>query len=80
MGEWCGLCGVDIWAYCLMPNHIHLIAVPKEKDSIRKAIGEAHRRYARMINFRVGWQGYLWQGRFFSFVMNEQYLLAAVDT
>ena len=78
MAEWCGRCGVDIWAYCLMPNHIHLIAVPKEKDSMHKAIGEAHRRYARMINFREGWRGYLWQGRFSSFVMNERYLLAAV--
>lgn len=45
---------------------------------MRKAIGEAHRRDARMINFREGWQGYLWQGRFSSFVMDEQYLLAAV--
>ena len=77
MAEWCRRCGVDIWAYCLMPNHIHLIAVPKGKDSMRKAIGEAHRRYARMINFREGWRGYLWQGRFSSFVMDGRYLLAA---
>ncbi|MEA1991141.1 MAG: transposase [Thermodesulfobacteriota bacterium] len=78
MAEWCRRCGVDIWAYCLMPNHTHLIAVPQTEDSMRKAIGEAHRRYARMINFREGWRGYLWQGRFSSFVMDERYLLAAV--
>jgi putative transposase len=78
MVEWCGRCGVDIWAYCLMPNHTHLIAVPRTEEGIRKAIGEAHRRYARMINFREGWRGYLWQGRFHSFAMDEQYLLAAV--
>ena len=68
MAEWCSRCGVDIWAYCLMPNHTHLIAVPQTEDGMRKAIGEAHRRYARMINFREGWRGYLWQGRFHSFV------------
>lgn len=78
MAEWCSRCGVDIWAYCLMPNHTHLIAVPRTEEGMRKAIGEAHRRYARMINFREGWRGYLWQGRFSSFVMDERYLLTAV--
>ena len=42
-----------------------------------RAIGEAHRRYTRRINFREKWRGYLWQGRFASFVMDEPYLLAA---
>jgi Transposase and inactivated derivatives len=46
MAEWCNQCGVEIWAYCLMPNHVHLIAVPDNEDSLAKAIGEAHRRYA----------------------------------
>ena len=77
MAEWCGKCGVKIWAYCLMPNHVHLIAVPESIDGLRRAIGEAHRRYTRQINFREKWQGHLWQGRFFSFLMDEKYLLAA---
>jgi len=77
MSEWCIRCGVEIWCYCLMPNHTHLIAVPSDKDSLKSAIGEAHRRYARMINFRNGWRGYFWQGRFSSFVMDERYCLAA---
>jgi putative transposase len=76
MSEWCGKYQVVIWAYCLMPNHIHLIAVPKTKDGLNLAIGEAHRRYTRRINFREGWRGHLWQGRFSSFVMDERYLLA----
>ncbi|WP_246556012.1 transposase [Desulfonema magnum] len=67
---------VDIWAYCLMPNHIHLIAVPETKDGLNLAVGEAHRRYIRRINFREGWRGHLWQGRFASFIMDEKYLLA----
>ena len=76
MSEWCKTHDVEIWAYCLMPNHIHLIAVPKNSDSLRLSIGEAHRRYTRRINFRKGWRGHLWQGRFSSFIMDEKYLLA----
>ncbi len=77
MADWCRDEGVEIWSYCLMPNHIHLIAVPKTKNALRRAVGEAHRRYTRRINFREKWRGYLWQGRFASFVMDEPYLLAA---
>ncbi len=77
MREWCDAAGVEVWAYCLMPNHVHLIAVPEREESLARGIGEAHRRYTRHINFRQGWKGYLWQGRFASFPMDEDYLLAA---
>ena len=77
LGEWCGRCGVAVWAYCLMPNHVHLIVVPRRADGLRRALGEAHRRYTRRINFREGWRGHLWQGRFASFAMDERYLLRA---
>ena len=76
MSQWCERYCVEIWAYCLMPNHIHLIAVPKTKDGLNLAIGEAHRRYTRRINFRKGWRGHLWQGRFLSYILDERYLLA----
>ena len=76
MAEWCQKCQVAIWAYCLMPNHVHLIAVPATDEGLRQGIGEAHRRYSRLINFREGWRGHLWQGRFASFPMDENYLLA----
>ncbi len=77
MAEWCQRCGVEIWAYCLMPNHVHMIAVPEHEDSLSRAIGEAHRRYTVAINSREDWRGFLWQGRFASAVMDEQYLLTA---
>ena len=77
MSDWCREEGVEIWSYCLMPNHVHLIAVPKTEGGLRRAIGESHRRYTRRINFREQWRGYLWQGRFASFIMDEPYLLAA---
>jgi len=77
MADFCREEAVEVWSYCLMPNHIHLIVVPRTEQGLRRAIGEAHRRYTRTINFREHWRGYLWQGRFGSFVMDEPYLLAA---
>ena len=77
MSEWCSKHRVDIWAYCLMPNHVHLIAVPQSIEGLARAIGEAHRRYTRRVNFREGWRGHLWQGRFASYVLDEAHLIAA---
>ena len=75
--EWCGKEGVEIWAYCLMANHVHLIVNPGASSNLAKAIGEPHRRYTEMINHREGWKGFLWQGRFSSFPMDEAWLLRA---
>ncbi|MDJ0943575.1 MAG: transposase, partial [Kiloniellales bacterium] len=54
----CAEARVAVWTYCLMPNHVHLVLVPKEPDGLRRALGEAHRRYTRRINFREGWRGH----------------------
>ena len=70
--------GVAVWAYCLMPNHVHLVVVPEEKDSLARLFRYVHRHYSRRINFRENWKGHLWQERFHSFVMDERYLLATV--
>ena len=53
MSEWCGERGVEVWAYCLMPNHVHLITVPQSEDGLRRAIGEAHRRYTAFFTQRL---------------------------
>jgi putative transposase len=65
-------------AWCLMDNHVHLILVPNSADGLRATLGEAHRRYTRAINFREGWRGYLFQGRFGSYPMDDGHLMAAV--
>lgn len=65
-------------AWCLMDNHVHLILVPQSADGLRAALAEAHRRYSRRINFREGWRGYLFQGRFGSYPMDAAHLMAAV--
>ncbi|HTR84436.1 MAG TPA: transposase [Reyranella sp.] len=77
LAEGCHAAGVAVWGYCLMPNHVHLILTPSDTDGLRAALGEAHRRYTRLINFREGWRGYLWQGRFASCPMDEAHLMAA---
>ena len=70
--------GVEVWAYCLMPNHVHLVVVPETSQSLSRLLGPSHREYAIAINRRMQWQGHLWQERFYSFAMDEQHLLAAV--
>lgn len=74
----CERAGTAVLAYCLMPNHVHLIMVPRHENGLRGAIAEAHRRYSRRVNFREDWRGHLWQERFHSFVMDEKHLAAAV--
>ena len=76
LAQSCRQAGVAVWAYCLMPNHVHLILAPRDEDGLRAALADAHRRYSRGVNFREGWRGYLWQGRFASFPMDENYVLA----
>ncbi len=77
LAEHCAAAKVAVWAYCLMPNHVHLILVPSNEDGLRRALGETHRRYTRRVNTREGWRGHLWQERFHSFPMDEAHLLAA---
>jgi putative transposase len=69
--------GTAIWAYCLMPNHVHFIRVPSDEDGLRATFAEAHRRYTAMVHAREKWTGHLWQGRFSSTAMDERHLLAA---
>ena len=69
---------VEIWAYCLMPNHVHLIACPKTEAGLGQALGAAHRRWANFVNARGRWRGHLFDGRFASVAMDEDHLLTAV--
>jgi putative transposase len=69
---------VEIWAYCLMPNHVHLVAVPNQKQGLARLFGQAHHRYAKRVNAIHDWRGHLWQERFYSVVMDETHALAAM--
>jgi putative transposase len=68
----------EIWCYCLMPNHVHLIIVPTDEDGLRRTFADAHRRYTGYINARMRTTGHLWQGRFGSVVMDETHLTHAL--
>lgn len=76
--EQCRRRDVEIWTYCLMPNHVHWVLSPATSRGLSLAVGEAHRRYTLMINRRMGWKGYLWQGRFESFPMEDTHLFNGV--
>jgi len=69
---------VEVLAYCLMPNHVHLILTPATADGLGKVVGEAHRRYTNFINARGRWIGHLFQSRFASVAMDETHLMSAV--
>ncbi len=78
LSRFCSKHDTEVWAYCLMSNHVHLVMVPSSEDGLRASLGETHRRYTRYINERENCRGHLWQERFHSFPMDENYLLAAV--
>jgi putative transposase len=68
--------GVEVWAYCLMPNHVH--PTQTRADGLGLAVGEAHRRYTNFINARGRWTEHLFQSRFASVAMDESHLRSAV--
>jgi putative transposase len=70
--------GLEIWAWCLMSNHVHLLVVPAREDALARAIGLTHRRHALALNAAHRWTGHLWEHRFFSTALDESHLWAAV--
>ena len=74
----CGAAAVEVWAWCLMPNHVHLILVPSDPDGLRRALARVHRRYAGIIQARRKRTGHFWQGRFGAVAMDESHLAAAL--
>jgi putative transposase len=65
---------VRLLGWCLMPNHVHLIAEPEREDSLAMLLRRVHGRYAQYYNARVGRSGHLWQNRFFACVLSESHL------
>ncbi len=77
MAEWCGKYLVEIWAWCLMPNHVHLILTPPDAFGLALAMARTHRLYAGFVNARARQTGHLFQGRFGSVAMDEAHLMIA---
>jgi putative transposase len=69
---------LKIWAYCLMNNHVHFVAVPGAEESMARTFNILHMRYAQYANARQGEKGHLWQGRYYSCALDEKHVYAAV--
>ncbi len=78
LAEACAATGTAVWAWCLMPNHVHLVLVPGDEDGLRATLAPLHRRYTWEVNQREGWRGHLWQSRFASFAMAEAHVHACL--
>lgn len=78
LGQYAPLHGLAVMAYCMMPNHLHLVAVPQRQDSLGATLKPVFLRYAQHANWRQKQSGRLWQGRFFSCPLDEAHTRAAV--
>jgi putative transposase len=78
LGEYAERYGLEVWSYCLMTNHVHLLVVARRSDSLAMAIGRTHGRFAQWQNKRNDWSGHLWANRFYSTPLDEEHLWTAV--
>jgi len=69
---------LDVWAYCLMNNHVHLICVPRHDNSLARTLNTLHMRYSQYYNRKKKITGHLWQGRYYSNILDDRHLYAAV--
>ena len=71
LSEYAPRYGVEIWAYCLMPNHVHFICVPKTEAALARTFNTLHMRYAQYFNGKRDVRGHLWRARFMSCVLDD---------
>jgi putative transposase len=69
---------LDIWAYCLMPNHVHIVGVPGADDAMSSVFRTVHMLYSQYYNRKANAVGHLWQGRYYSCALDEPHAYAAV--
>jgi putative transposase len=70
--------GIEVAAYCLMPNHVHLVVVPSTADGLHRALKVVHGRHAQRVNRMRRWTGHLWQNRYFSSPLDSMHFLTAI--
>lgn len=70
--------GMRVLGYCLMTNHVHLVAIPESPEALAKGLGRTHNDYARWLQIRLEQSGHLWQNRFFSCPLEEAHLSQAL--
>lgn len=62
---------VEVWAYCLMRNHVHFVCVPKVEGALARSFNTLHMKYAQYFHGKKGVTGHLWKGRFLSCILDE---------
>jgi putative transposase len=70
--EYAGRYRVEIWAYCLMPNHVHFVCVPMAEGALARSFNTLHMKYAQYFHAKRGVTGHLWKGRFLSCMLDER--------
>lgn len=70
--------GLRVVGFCLMTNHIHVVGIPAEEDSLAKAVGRTHFAYTHYVNRLHGRVGHLWQNRFYSCALDEAHTVSAL--
>lgn len=78
LGQHCQAAEVTLLGYCLMPNHVHLLAVPRTESALARAIGRTHHLYTQYVNRLHGRSGHLWQSRFLSCPLDETHVWTAL--
>jgi putative transposase len=78
LGEYAPDRGLEILAYCLMPNHVHIVAVPADERCLASVLKPVHLRYAQHVNRAREYPGRVWQGRFYSCPLDAAHTAAAV--
>ena len=69
---------LDVQGFCLMSNHIHLIATPFSTESLARAVGRTHFLYTQYINRMHRRSGHLWQNRFYSCPLDRRHFFEAL--
>lgn len=70
--------GLDVLGYCLMGNHVHLVATPSAEESLAQAVGRTHFLYTQYVNRLHHRSGHLWQNRFYSCPLDERHMWNAL--
>lgn len=70
--------GLEILAYCLMTNHVHLVVVPATPRAMELTFRPLHTRYAQRLNRTMNWSGHIWQGRFFAAALDERFFWSTI--
>lgn len=69
---------LTILGYCLMTNHVHIVAIPRDADSMALTFRYTHGQYATYLNALQHRTGHVWQGRYYSCALDEPHMWRAL--